>query len=512
MADCQRTRTAALSSRKARSCQDQGRFRGRPSWTEWAVATCRSPGVDRAEAFVLTWRKAWLQRGSFQTGHQRRHPVHVEEETRTSSGKLTLFMAGGHTGTQETHKGFPIRLTGILTVPLPRQRVPFPRGLGRAMVRLPPWTWQEDHREVVFEFETRAAAFLGVRHAVAVVSGREALGLILGALDLAPGSTVAVPAFTYHAVPAAIRDLGMRPVFIDVDPGTFNVSPTTLEDCLRRHPETRVVLATHTFGVPAPVEELGRQCHARGIRLVEDRAHQFVRGGPGSLHGTAGFHSLETSKPLSAMGGGLAVTDEDALADRMRRSLVVSRKAIPSVGLAVMRQVTQSLVTWPPFFAAAVYPVARGLALMGRDLEDRRVDPGRRVLSASPEALHPLHAAVGQAGLGSLDRENARRVRLGALLDEMLGPSVRRQVLPPGSPLWMFTILPEERDRIARCLLRDRIDVKRDVLSDCALLFGSEVPMVQAAFVARRALHLPFHPWLQEGDIRRIAAAVTRCW
>lgn len=422
---------------------------------------------------------------------------------------MTLFLAGGHTGTQKAHKGGPIGPNIFL--PLPRQRVPFPRGLGRAVVRLPPWTWRKDHREVISEFETGAADFLGVRHAVAVVSGREALALILMALGLEPGSTVAIPAFTYHAVPAAIRDLGMRPVFIDVDPGTFNLSPETLADCLGRHPETQVVLVTHTFGVPAPVEELARQCRARGIRLVEDRAHQFVRGGPGSLQGVAGFHSLETSKPLSAMGGGLAVTDEDALADRMRRALVAPRKAIQSVGLAVMRQVTQSLVTWPPFFTAAVYPVARGLALMGRDLEDRRVDPGRRVLSASPQALHPLHAAVALNALGLLDQENARRVRLGALLDELLGPAVRRQAFPRGSPLWMFTILPEQRDRTAIRLLREGIDVKRDVLSDCALLFGSEVSMAGAAFVARRAVHLPFHPWLQEGDIRRIAAAVTRC-
>ncbi|HOU54267.1 MAG TPA: aminotransferase class I/II-fold pyridoxal phosphate-dependent enzyme [Myxococcota bacterium] len=396
-------------------------------------------------------------------------------------------------------------------LPLARQRIPFPRGLVPAVLRGSSWA-SGDPEAIVAEFESAAAKYLGVRHAIAVTSGREALALILQGLRLSPGSAVVVPAFTYHAVPAAVRDLGLRPVFADVDPRTFNLSPESLEECLGRHPETRLVLVTHTFGVQAPVAVLRDLCQKKGIPIGEDRAHEFLRGNQGNLIGVAGFHSLETSKPLSALGGGIAVTDDPDLADRMRRMVGAGRERAVEATRALVRQVFQALITWPPVFALSAYPAARACALVGRDLEDRRVDPARPVLGPTRRRLHGLHAAVGLAALDRLDSENEARIHLAGLLDDLLEPRVLRQRFERRDALWMFTLLPGDRDRLAFHLLRAGIDVKRDLLCDCSRLFGSDLPMPNAASVARRALHLPFHPWLGEADIRRMAEATNRLW
>jgi len=227
-------------------------------------------------------------------------------------------------------------------------------GSARPCGRPPPWTWHRPRLEVVEAFEARAASFLAVPYAVATRSGREALALILRALDLAPGDAVAVPAFGFPAVPAAVRDLGLRPVFVDVRPDTFHLDAGALAGLLRRS-TVRAVIATHTFGDRAPLEEVRGLCEPRGIPLIEDRAHVFASGPEWALTGVAAFHSLETSKPLAALSGGLAVSREDALGRRTRAIGTSSEAGFRATAEALARQVSQALVTWCPLFGATAW-------------------------------------------------------------------------------------------------------------------------------------------------------------
>jgi dTDP-3-amino-3,4,6-trideoxy-alpha-D-glucose transaminase len=165
-------------------------------------------------------------------------------------------------------------------------------------------------------FESEFAAYVGTPHAIGVANGTEAITIALRALGVGPGDDVVVPSFTFYASAEAIPPTGARPVFCDVDPVTFCVTPDTVRAALT--PRTKAVIAVHLFGNVAPVREIA----ALGVPVLEDAAQAAGSvgpdGRPGALGALATF-SFYPSKNLGAFGDGGAVTTGDAaLADRVR--------------------------------------------------------------------------------------------------------------------------------------------------------------------------------------------------
>ena len=169
----------------------------------------------------------------------------------------------------------------------------------------------------VAAFEAELAAYLGVRHAVGVANGTEAITLVLRALGVGPGDEVVVPSFTFYASAEAIPPTGARPVFCDVDPETSCVTAETVRAVLT--PRTKAVVAVHLFGNLAPVEEIS----ALGVPVLEDAAQAMgSRRGDGARAGalgTAATFSFFPSKNLGCFGdGGAVTTSDDAIAERVR--------------------------------------------------------------------------------------------------------------------------------------------------------------------------------------------------
>jgi dTDP-4-amino-4,6-dideoxygalactose transaminase len=165
-------------------------------------------------------------------------------------------------------------------------------------------------------FEREFAAYLGCAHAVGVANGTEALTIALRALGVGPGDEVVVPSFTFYASVEAIPPTGATPVFCDVDPDTFCVTPEAVRTVMTTR--TKAVIAVHLFGNVAPVREI----EALGVSVVEDSAQAAgsigAHGRPGAL-GTIGTFSFYPSKNLGAFGDGGAITTSDAgLAERVR--------------------------------------------------------------------------------------------------------------------------------------------------------------------------------------------------
>lgn len=177
----------------------------------------------------------------------------------------------------------------------------------------------------VEELESAVAAYLGVRHAVGVASGTDALLLPLRALDLRPGDEVVTTPFTFFATAGAIHNAGGRPVFVDIDADTFNLDPERVAAAVG--PRTRAIVAVDLFGQMAPMAELRALADRHGLLLVEDAAQsigarQRVDGAWRSVgaQGHAASISFFPSKNLGAYGdGGMVVTDDDGLAARLRR-------------------------------------------------------------------------------------------------------------------------------------------------------------------------------------------------
>ena len=169
-------------------------------------------------------------------------------------------------------------------------------------------------------FEQAFARYCGARHCVGVGNGLDAMALVLRAWGIGPGDEVIVPANTYIATWLAVSQVGARPVPVEPDPRTFNLDPGRIESAIT--PRTRALLPVHLYGQCADMAPIAAAARARGLRVLEDAAQAAgatYRGArAGTLGDAAGF-SFYPTKNLGAFGdGGAVVTDDAALAERVR--------------------------------------------------------------------------------------------------------------------------------------------------------------------------------------------------
>jgi dTDP-4-amino-4,6-dideoxygalactose transaminase len=177
----------------------------------------------------------------------------------------------------------------------------------------------------VGRLETEIARIAHTRHAIACASGTDALLLPLMVLDLAEGDEVITTPFTFFATAGTIHNAGGTPVFVDIDPVTMNISPAAIEAAIT--PRTRAIIVVHLFGQMAAIEQIGPVAARHGIPVIEDGAQSIgarrkidgIWRASGEL-GAVGTLSFFPTKNLGAWGdGGMMVTQDDALAERLRR-------------------------------------------------------------------------------------------------------------------------------------------------------------------------------------------------
>ncbi len=170
-------------------------------------------------------------------------------------------------------------------------------------------------------FEQETAAYLGVKHAIGVASGTDALHLALLAEGIGQGDEVITTAFTFIATAEAIKYVGAVPVFVDIDPKTFNISPQAIEQAIT--PKTKAVMPVHLFGQPADMDYIEAICKAHNLKLIEDCCQSFgasINGKQTGAIGHAAGYSFFPSKNLGAFGdGGLVVTNSDATAAKLKQ-------------------------------------------------------------------------------------------------------------------------------------------------------------------------------------------------
>lgn len=175
--------------------------------------------------------------------------------------------------------------------------------------------------DTVAAFEAAVADYLGVPHAISCASGTDALHLGLRALDIGPGDEVITTPFTFFATIEAIHYVGARPVFVDIDPHSFNLDPERVADAIG--PATRAILPVHVFGQPVDMAPLRELAQKHRLHIVEDCAQSFGARYQGELTGTlgdVGCFSFFPTKNLGACGdGGLITVHSPALAERLRK-------------------------------------------------------------------------------------------------------------------------------------------------------------------------------------------------
>jgi dTDP-4-amino-4,6-dideoxygalactose transaminase len=193
----------------------------------------------------------------------------------------------------------------------------------------------------VEQFERALAEYCGARHAIGVSSGTDAQLAIMMALGIGPGDAVITTAYTFFATGGCIARLGATPLFVDIDPATYNLSPVALQEFITRSCQqngdgkliddqgriVRAIVPVHLFGLCCEMDPINRIARQNGLTVIEDAAQAIGAEYPTEEHGVrqagtmsaAGSFSFYPSKNLGAAGdAGAIICDDDALAERFR--------------------------------------------------------------------------------------------------------------------------------------------------------------------------------------------------
>jgi dTDP-4-amino-4,6-dideoxygalactose transaminase len=369
-------------------------------------------------------------------------------------------------------------------------------------------------------FERRFARLLGDDVvAAAFWKGRVALYALLRALGVGRGDEVVVPGFTCVAVPNAIRLAGAAPVYADIEPGGYNLDADRIRELVS--PSTRALLVQHSFGIPARIDELADVAARHGLLLVEDCAHTLGGRHHGRPLGTAGdgaFFSFQWSKPVTTGLGGMAITRDPAVAERLR---LVRREAVVPPAAARLRLRAQEnayrrlfspRLAWPA--QAALHTVSR-LGLFVGSSSDAELE------GAPPTdhgwAMGPYQEARGERLLDTLSARNAHADALAARYDAALAPAGwPPPPRPPGASLLRYPLAVADKDGLLRAARRARVELGswfetplHPVPIEKHARFGylpGQCPNAERA--AAHLVNLPLHPRVSTAEADRTARFV----
>lgn len=322
----------------------------------------------------------------------------------------------------------------------------------------------------VERFEQRFAQICQVEEALAVSSGTAALHLALLAHEIGRDDEVITSPFSFAATANTILLVGAKPVFVDIDPRTYNLDPALVEAAIT--PRTKAIMPVHLYGNPADMDRLMAIARAHGLAMIEDacQAHSAsIHGKPVGSFGTGCF-SFYATKNVTTGEGGAITTNDPEIAERVRL-----------------------------------------LRSHGQRERYKHVSIGYNY------RLTNIQAAIGLVQLDKLERLTEQRIANAAVLTDRISHYLQTPVSLPGHRhvYHQYTIrVPHGRDAVAQAL-HDRgvgtavhypVPIHRQPYY---LEQGYEVPLPVAEAAASEVLSIPVHPALSQADVEKVAEEVV---
>ena len=329
----------------------------------------------------------------------------------------------------------------------------------------------------VHTFEQEAAAYLGCEHALSCANGTDALHLAMRALDLGPGDEVITPPFTFIATAEAIAYVGATPVFVDIDPHSFNIDPVQVQNAITD--KTRAIVPVHLFGLPADMPALTAIANEYKLHIIEDCAQSFGARVNSKLTGTIGdigTYSFFPSKNLGCYGdGGMLATNNPDLAEKIKvlrahgstkqyhHSVIGYNSRLDEIQAAILRQKLPHI-----------------------------------------DAYNESRARVAQRYCDNLKEAKIQLPQLQSAPEQGDATSVFHQ----------FTFLTDNRDFVKQALANDQIasavyypiPLHKQVAITAHMQNSAQCPVAEAT--AERCLSLPIYPELDDVTIDRICNVV----
>jgi dTDP-4-amino-4,6-dideoxygalactose transaminase len=371
----------------------------------------------------------------------------------------------------------------------------------------------------VAELEGAFARRFGHARAVSASYGRMAFFYILRALDFPPGSEVVFPALTFWVMPEMARVAGLTPVFADVDPDTFNVTPSTLERAITAR--TVAVVPTHLWGLPCDMDDIVDIASRRDIRVIEDCAHALgarYRDRPVGTFGDAAIFSLQTLKPLNAYGGGMAVTRDAVLGARV--AAIAGAEPPPArrtVQDRMWKGRVMRIATRPHVFTWTLFPLMYACTRLHWSLDMyfwERIRPLDPMPADYRERLSNGQAAIALAGLSHLDdwttRTRRHAERMSAVLRSV--PGVQVPIVPPDRThaFYQYCAYVPARDAVVDACLRRGVDIETLHVDVCTELnlFGAPATVAHGARATTQTIQIPVSESLTDAHLDRVATVV----
>jgi len=335
----------------------------------------------------------------------------------------------------------------------------------------------------VREFEEMVADYIGIKHAIAVTNCTCALHLSLLGLEIGEGDEVLVADYTFPASAHAVLYCGASPVFVDVDPRTYNIDPEEIEAKITD--KTKAIMPVHTFGQPAEMGRIMEIAHEHDLGVVEDAACALgakCRDRFAGTIGDLGCFSFHARKGITTGEGGMVVTDNSDYADNVRHLSVFGMTA-----------------AWD------------------RERNDRLAIPEFQDVGYNYK-MSDITAAVGVAQMRRIGEIIKRKQELASHWDERLGEM--KQIVPPSVAEGMEHVYQSYISLVDKSINRDNL-IERMAKEGIQTQIGTYSCHIQPVYRARdrcprsfdiytRALALPMYYSLTEADIDLAAEALRR--
>ena len=372
------------------------------------------------------------------------------------------------------------------------------------------------------EFERAFERRVGGGTAIPVAYGRMALYFILEALDLPPGSEIIFPSLTFWVVPELARVAGLKVVFADVDPRTFNMDPASAARLITD--KTRAIVPTHLYGLPCDMDPLLDLAARHGLVVLEDCAHALGATYKGRSVGTFGagaLFSFQTLKPLNCYGGGMALVTDPALAAKVRAIV----EALPwpgekRVAERLLMGRLQRIFIKPWVFSVSLFPVLWISALIDANPD---VFLWEKIRSLHPlpeqyvERFPNVQAVIGLEALRHFDGWTGQAQANAKYMNERLAdvPGIQVPLVPPDRThvYYQYCVYgpegPERDQLVVRCVRRG-IDIETlhvDVPPDMPLFAGVTAD-ANGARRAAQAIQIPIYAGLTAEQRERVATVV----
>ncbi len=324
------------------------------------------------------------------------------------------------------------------------------------------------------ELENKIAQYFGVKDAIGVASGTDALYLSLLALGIGDNDEVITTPFTFFATVEAIIYTGARPVFVDIEQETFNIDILAIEGAITE--KTRAILPVHLFGHPANLTEIAKIAEKYNLKIIEDCAQSFgasVGGRKSGTFGSAGCFSFYPSKNLGAYGdGGMVITDDPEISQKLR--LLRNHGTLTSY---------------------------------------------RHEFVGYNSRLDEIQAGILLVKLKRIDEYNSKRRQKASLYNSLLKGLVRTPIEKEGFThvYHQYTILSDRRDHIQKALKDKGIPsvvyypIPLHLQRALSFLGYKKNDFPVAEWVSTQALSLPIYPELEEEQIIFTAKIIGEC-